>query len=98
MNISKDLIDAIKEEVEIRFRMLCVLYGRRREDPQSGMMTTLQIQQALEVDGEKLFFATWYLRIKKLVAINDRSAVHITTEGIDYLEEQISRFEAPPLV
>lgn len=96
MDVPLDLMPVVEKEADLRFRMLCILYLRLRSQPSSGMMTMLEIQTDMGVEGDALLFATWYLRNKKLVAVNDRSLCAITTEGIDFVEDQLRSAKGKP--
>jgi hypothetical protein len=67
--------------------VLEVLYTRRRLEPQNAGLTPLDLETLIGVGREHLEFTVWYLVQKKLVTRNDSSALVVTVEGVEFLEE-----------
>ena len=70
----------------VRLTVLEVLYTRRRLEPQSPSLTPLDLETLIGRAREHLEFTIWYLAQKKYVTRNDSSALVITAEGVEYLE------------
>ena len=45
-----------------------------------------RVESILECTSEGLNFALWYLKQRNLVASDDKSALQITVDGMDFLE------------
>lgn len=88
---NSEFVACVDAETKLRIGMLCVLYSRKRSDPQAGGMTMLDVENVMKVPREQLLFAAWYLKTRKFVLMDDRSLANITAEGIDYLEEQLPK-------
>lgn len=78
-------------EQALRLTMLEVLYTRRRVEPRDPSMTPLDLEALIGRPREHLEFTMWYLMQKKYVTRADNSALTITAEGIDYLEQHYER-------
>ena len=78
-------------EQALRLTLLEVLYTRRRMEPGSPAMTPLDLEALIGRAREHLEFTTWYLLQKKLVIRADNSALTITADGVDYLEQHFER-------
>lgn len=87
--LSKDFADGIDSESKIRIGVLCLLYSKRRANPDFAALSLLDMENIMAFPRERLLFALWYLRAKKLVVQDDRSSFIISAEGVDYLETQL---------
>ena len=74
-------------EQQLRLTTLEVLYTRRRTESQSPTMTPLDLEKLIGRPREHLEFTIWYLLQKKFVPRSDNSALTITADGVDYLEQ-----------
>jgi curved DNA-binding protein len=74
-------------EQRLRLTVLEVLYTRRRLEPQNAGLTPLDLETLIGVGREQLEFTIWYLAQKKFVTRNDSSALVVTVEGVEFLEE-----------
>jgi curved DNA-binding protein CbpA len=74
-------------EQQLRLTTLEVLYTRRRTESQSPTMTPLDLEKLIGRPREHLEFTIWYLLQKKFVTRSDNSALTITADGVDYLEQ-----------
>jgi curved DNA-binding protein len=72
--LGKEFTEGIDSESKIRIGVLCLLYSKRRANPDYAALSLL---------------ALWYLRAKRLVLQDDRSSFIISAEGVDYLEGQL---------
>lgn len=87
--LGKDFADGIDSESKIRIGVLCLLYSKRRANPDFCALSLLDMENIMAFPRERLLFALWYLRAKKLVVQDDRSSFIISAEGVDHLEGQL---------
>ena len=76
-------------EAKIRVGVLCLLYGKRRANPDFAALSMLDLERLMDFPREHLRFAIWYLKAKKYIAQDDRSSFIITAEGVEFLEERL---------
>jgi curved DNA-binding protein CbpA len=69
-----------------RLTVLELLYTRRRTEPQKPTMTILDVEALTGRAREHLEFSVWFLTQKKFVTRGDDSALLITADGVEYLE------------
>ncbi|QOY91499.1 J domain-containing protein [Paludibaculum fermentans] len=86
---SKEFTDGIDAEAKIRIGILCLLYAKRRANPDYSALSMLDLEHLMAFPREHLQFAMWYLKAKKFVTQDDRSSFIVTAEGVDYLETQL---------
>lgn len=70
----------------MRLTVLEALYTRRRIEPQSPGLTTLDLESMIGRPREQLEFTIWYLNAKKFVTRDDNSRLIITADGAEYIE------------
>jgi curved DNA-binding protein CbpA len=87
--LGKEFAEGIDSEAKIRIGVLCLLYSKRRANPDFGALSLLDMENIMGFPRERLLFALWYLRAKKLVLQDDRSSFIISAEGVDHLETQL---------
>ena len=85
--------DALGREWGRRTAMLCVLYDRRLVHPSAPGLSMRHIEVIMESTAEELSSAMWYLKQRGLVASDDKSSVHITVDGMDFLEKSQPKSE-----
>ena len=61
----------------------------RRAKPATGSLAIRQIDKIMEITPEQLQLSVWYLKQRNLVVADDKSALQITVEGMDYLEKNL---------
>jgi curved DNA-binding protein CbpA len=71
----------------VRLTVLEVLYTRRRVEPGSPGVFSLDLEGMIGRPREHLEFTIWYLVQKKLVVRDDTSRLFITAEGVEHLEQ-----------
>jgi curved DNA-binding protein CbpA len=86
---TKEFTDGIDGEARIRIGVLCLLYAKRRANPDFAALSLLDLEHLMDFPREHLRFAIWYLRSKRLIVQDDRSSFIISAEGVDYLETQL---------
>src|SRR5580693_2946704 len=87
--LGKEFTDGIDAEAKIRIGVLCLLYSKRRANPDFAALSLLDMENIMAFPREGLLFALWYLRAKRFVLQDDRSSFIISAEGVDYLESQL---------
>src|ERR1700685_230832 len=87
--LGKEFTEGIDSEAKIRIGVLCLLYSKRRANPDYAALSLLDMENIMAFPRERLLFALWYLRSKRLVLQDDRSSFIISAEGVDYLESQL---------
>jgi curved DNA-binding protein CbpA len=87
--LGKEFTDGIDSEAKIRIGVLCLLYSKRRANPDFAALSLLDMENIMAFPRERLLFALWYLRAKRYVLQDDRSSFIIAADGVDYLESQL---------
>ena len=87
--LNREFSDGIDAEYMVRVGVLCLLYARRRANPDYAALSFLDLENLMAFPREHLSFAIWYLRSKKYILQDDRSSFIITADGVDFLEVQI---------
>ena len=91
--LSREFADGVGGEHNRRLGMLCLLYNQRKLNPIVPGLSVLQLERLMFMPREHLEFTVWYLKQKKLVGVDDRSSLTITSEGIDFVEDNLPREE-----
>src|SRR5579884_1172811 len=86
---SREFTDGIDAEAKIRIGVLCLLYAKRRANPDLAALSMLDMENLMAFPREKLLFAIWYLKSKRLIVQDERSSFTITAEGVDFVEHQL---------
>src|ERR1700691_3742417 len=87
--LGKEFTEGIDAEAKIRIGVLCLLYSKRRANPDYAALSLLDMENIMAFPRERLLFALWYLRAKRFVLQDDRSSFIIAAEGVDFLESQL---------
>jgi hypothetical protein len=82
-----EFFDALEQSAGLRSAVLSILYDRRRIKAFKPSLSMRHLEGMLRVKGESLHFALWYLKKRKYVVNDDKSAMEITVEGMDFLEQ-----------
>src|SRR5579864_5348639 len=99
-----DFFDALGRESLLRFALLCVLYDRRQTKPFTPSLSMRHLEGILETTPDELASVLWYLKQRSLVRADDKSSLHITVDGMDFLEknkpspDEIMRFIKPAAI
>jgi curved DNA-binding protein CbpA len=72
----------------LRIAVLCVLYDRRRNKPMSVSLSMRHLEIIFNCTTDELMSALWYLKQRNLVRSDDKSSLHITVDGMDFLESK----------
>jgi hypothetical protein len=89
----RDFVEGVQGEVNRRLGVLCLLYNRRRTDPDHPGISLLDLEQRMGFPREYLSFTMWYLRTKNFVTAADNSDYALTAEGADYVEANATESE-----
>lgn len=84
----KEFTGGVEGEANRRMGVLCLLYHKRRTNPDGPGMSILDLETLMNVPREHLMFTLWYLREKNLIRFTEKSDYEITGQGIDSTEEQ----------
>lgn len=87
----KDFAVGIDGEANRRMGILCLLYNRRRTDPDKPGVSVLELEQTMTFPREHLLFTLWYLKEKDLVRQDGSSDFVITANGVDWVEEHLPK-------
>jgi curved DNA-binding protein CbpA len=90
---SKEFTEGIDAEAKIRIGVLCLLYAKRRANPDLSALSMLDLEFVMAFPREHLQFSIWYLKGRRFITQDDRSSFVITPEGVDYLETQLPQNE-----
>ena len=89
----KDFMDGTEGEANRRMGVLCLLYHRRRIDPEEPGLSLLQLENLMAFPREHLRFTLWFLQEKKFIRFNENSDYEITGEGTEYVESHSPKHE-----
>jgi len=89
----KDFLEGTEGEANRRTGILCLLYHKRRVDPEEPSLSLLQLEGLMAFPREHLRFTIWYLLEKKFIRFNDSSEYEITGEGSDFAESNSPKHE-----
>lgn len=79
----------IEGENSRRMGLLCLLYNRRRTNPESAGMSILEFENLMSIAREHLMFTVWYLKESGLVRQEAGSDYVITAAGAKWVEEHV---------
>jgi curved DNA-binding protein CbpA len=87
----KEFTLGIDGESNRRMGVLCLLYHRRRTDPDRPGVSVLDLENMMNTAREHLMFTLWYLKEKDLIRQDQSSDFVITSIGADYVEERLPK-------
>lgn len=85
----KDFAAGIDGEPNRRLGILCLLYNRRRSNPDDAGISLLEFESMMSMPREHLVFTMWYLKEQNCVRMDDNSDYVITGVGVDYVEKNM---------
>jgi len=85
----KEFTIGVDGEANRRLGILCLLYNRRRNNPEDPALSILQFESIMSCPREHLMFTIWYLREREHVRQDDNSSYLITAAGVDYVEKNL---------
>ena len=83
---SKDFTIGVDGEANRRMGILCLLYTRRRSDPDDPGISLLEFESIMSFPREHLLFTMWYLKERNFLQMDEASNYVITGPGVDYVE------------
>ena len=87
----QDFATGIDGESNRRMGLLCLLYHRRRVNPDEPGLSLLQLENMMVSAREHLLFTVWYLRDKGHVRQTEDSGYAITAAGVDHVEQGLPK-------
>ena len=85
----KEFAVGVDGEANRRMGILCLLYNRRRSNPEDPGMSILEFESTMSCPREHLMFTMWYLREHDCVRQDEASDFVITGAGVDYVETHL---------
>lgn len=85
----KEFAVGIDGEGNRRMGILCLLYNRRRTNPEAPGLSLLEFETLMSFPREHLVFTLWYLKEKALLRQGQESDFVITAEGVDYVDSHL---------
>ncbi len=89
----KEFARGIDGEANRRLGVLCLLYNRRRANPDNPGLSLLDFETLMSFPREHLMFTMWYLKDKGLITQVEGSDYVITAEGVDYAEAHVPKHD-----
>jgi len=86
---TKDFTIGVDGEANRRMGILCLLYTRRRSDPDDPGISLLEFESIMSFPREHLLFTMWYLKERNYLRQDENSDYVITGPGVDYVEEHL---------
>jgi len=86
----KEFVVGIDAEMNRRLGVLCLLYNRRKSDPEKPSLSIMDMEAKMALPREYLEFTIWYLKEKELVRRDENtSEILISAKGIDFAEQNL---------
>ncbi len=86
----KEFVVGIDAEMNRRLGVLCLLYNRRKSDPENPSLSIMDMEAKMALPREYLEFTIWYLKEKELVRRDENtSEILISAKGIDFAEQNL---------
>lgn len=86
---TRDFLVGVEAEANRRLGILCLLYNRRRSNPERPSLSTLELEALMDIPREHLEFTTWYLKQKNYLTRDDSGELAITADGVDFVESKV---------
>jgi curved DNA-binding protein CbpA len=85
----REFAAGIDGENNRRMGILCLLYGRRRTNPDHPGISILEFETMMSMPREHLMFSLWYLKEKTFIRQDEASDFVITGPGVDEVEKSL---------
>jgi curved DNA-binding protein CbpA len=85
----REFAAGIDGEANRRMGILCLLYNRRRSNPDYPGMSILEFEKLMSFPREHLMFTLWYLKDAEFIRQDESSNFVVTSHGVDYVEEHL---------
>jgi curved DNA-binding protein CbpA len=86
---TKDFEIGVDGEANRRMGILCLLYARRRTDPDAPGISLFELEGTMALAREHLMFALWYLKERDLARMDHSGDFAITGVGVDFVEQNL---------
>jgi curved DNA-binding protein len=86
---TKEFAIGVDGESNRRMGILCLLYTRRRSNPDDPGISLLEFESIMSFPREHLLFTMWYLKERGYLHMDEASDYVITGPGVDYVEEHL---------
>lgn len=87
----QDFATGVDGESNRRMGLLCLLYDRRRVNPEEPGLSLLQLEKMMVSAREHLLFTLWYLKEKAYLRHTEDSSYAITSSGVDHVEQGLPK-------
>ena len=85
----KEFAPGIDGERNRRMGILCILFNRRRSNPEAAGLSILDLENQTGFPREHLQFTLWCLKESELIRQNETTDFAITGQGVEYLEKNL---------
>ncbi|UCF38826.1 MAG: DnaJ domain-containing protein [Acidobacteriota bacterium] len=85
----KEFVDDVEGEANRRMGLLCLLYQRRRMNPEHPGIPLLDLESLMSFPREHLMFTTWFLKEMEFVQLLSNSDYAITAQGARFVESNV---------
>jgi curved DNA-binding protein CbpA len=85
----KEFAAGVDGEANRRMGILCLLYSRRRSNPDDPGLSLLEFEAMMSFPREHLMFTMWYLKEQDCLRQDENSDYVITGAGVDYVESHL---------
>lgn len=86
----REFTAGIDGEANRRMGILCLLYNRRRSNPDFPGMSILEFEKLMSFPREHLMFTLWYLKDSEYIRQDESSNFVVTSAGVDYVEKNLA--------
>lgn len=90
---AEEFFPKLKDDGNRRLCLLCLLYDRRRKSPRVPAFPVRLLEKVIRLTENELTIDMWFLKEKGYMTADDKSALMITVEGIEYLETVMPTLE-----
>lgn len=85
----KEFIGGIEGEANRRLGVLCLLYMRRRSNPEDPGLSLLEFEQMMSFPREHLIFTMWFLKEKEYLRTENNADYTVTAKGAEFVESHL---------
>ncbi len=85
----KEYLVGVDVETNRRLGILCLLYNRRRMNPDRPGLSLLDFENLMAIPREHLLFTVWFLKEKRYIRAADGGEFEITAEGAEFAESSL---------
>jgi hypothetical protein len=85
----KEFVTGVDVESNRRLGILCLLYNRRRTNPEKPSLSLLELESLMTIPREHLLFTVWFLREKQYIRVIGGWEAEVSAEGAEFLESAL---------